>query len=69
MIYPYHISTRFIHIFQAQNVCTALQEALLKFLADLLLIPDPQTVTRASVGLSSWCAQLWNMVIHGEVTF
>lgn len=43
-----------------------LREALLKFLADLLLIPDPETVTRALVGLTSWSAQLWNMVIHGE---
>ena len=59
----------YIYIHTTNGCCSPLtsQEALLNFLADLLLIPDPETVTRALVGLTSWSAQLWNMVIHGEV--
>lgn len=44
----------------------SLREALLGFLAELLLIPEHETVTRALVGLAAWCAQLWNMTIQGE---
>ena len=43
-----------------------LREGLLTFLADLLEIPDPDTVTRALVGLGAWSAQLWNMIAQGE---
>ena len=43
-----------------------LRENLLRFMTDLLCIPDHETITRALVGLATFAAQLWNMIISGE---
>ena len=43
-----------------------LRENLLRFMTDLLFIPDHETITRALVGLATFAAQLWNMIISGE---
>ncbi|CAE7494641.1 TTLL9, partial [Symbiodinium necroappetens] len=43
-----------------------LRDTLRGALAEFLLVPEKETVTRALAGLTAWTSQLWNMIARGE---